>query len=46
VKRNEDSSLYKLCTGVRHSLKQFEKESGRKLTEERMEKLDALGFEW
>jgi hypothetical protein len=31
---------------VRHSLKQFEKDGKRKLTEERIGKLDALGFKW
>jgi hypothetical protein len=46
VKRNEDSSLYQFCADVRHSLKQFEKDGTRKLTEERMARLDALGFEW
>jgi hypothetical protein len=43
---HEDSSLYQFCAGVRHSLKQFEKEGTRKLTKERMARLDALGFEW
>ena len=46
VKRNEDSSLYQFCAAVRHSLKQPEKDGTRKLTEERMAKLDALGFKW
>jgi hypothetical protein len=46
VNRHEDSSLYQFCADVRHSLKQFEKDGTRKLTEERMARLDALGFEW
>jgi hypothetical protein len=46
VKRNEDISLYQFCAAVRHSLKQPEKDGTRKLTEERMAKLDALGFKW
>jgi hypothetical protein len=32
--------------GVRHSLKEFEKDGTRKLTEERIKRLDDLGFEW
>jgi hypothetical protein len=46
LKRLEDSSLYQFCLGVRHSLKQVEKSGTRKLTEERIARLDALGFEW
>jgi hypothetical protein len=46
VNTHEDSSLYQFCLDVRHSLKQFEKDGKRKLTEERMVKLDALGFKW
>ena len=46
VKIHEDSSLYKFCLDVRHSLKQYEKDGKRKLTEERMGKLDDLGFKW
>ena len=46
MKRNEDNSLYQFCEGVRHSLKQVEKDGRRKLTEERMARLDALGFKW
>jgi len=45
MKRHEDSSLYQFCAGARHSLKQFEKDGTRKLTEERIARLDALGFE-
>ncbi len=30
VNRHEDSSLYQFCAGVRHSLKQFEKDGTRK----------------
>ena len=46
VKRNEDISLNQFCADVRHSLKQFEKDGTRKLTEEHMARLDALGFKW
>jgi len=46
VNRHEDGSLYQLFAGVRHSLNQFEKDDTRKLTEERIARLDALGFEW
>jgi hypothetical protein len=43
---HEDSSLYQFCAGVRHSLKMAEKDGTRKLTVERIARLDALGFEW
>ena len=46
VKIHEDSSLNQFCLEARHSLKQYEKDGTRKLTEERMGKLDALGFKW
>jgi hypothetical protein len=46
VKRHEDSSLSQFCAGVRHSLKQVEKDGTRKLTVELIARLDALGFEW
>jgi len=46
VERHEDSSLSQFCTDVRRSLKQVEKDSTRKLTVERIARLDALGFEW
>ena len=46
VKIHEDSSLYQFCAGVRHSLKMAEKDGTRKLTVERIARLDALGFEW
>ena len=46
VKIHEDSSLAQFCVDVRRSLNQFEKDGKRKLTEERMGKLDALGFKW
>ena len=46
VKIHEDNSLYQFCAGVRHSLKQFEKDGTRKLMEERIQRRDALGFEW
>jgi len=38
MKKHEDKSLYHFCVDVRHSLKQ--------LTEERIKRLDDLGFEW
>jgi hypothetical protein len=44
VNRHKDSSLYQFCANVRHSLKHFEKDNTRKLTVERMAKLNALGF--
>ena len=44
MKIHEDSSLYQFCLEVRHSLKHYEKDGKMKLTEERMGKLDALGF--
>ena len=43
---HEDSSLYQFCAGVRHSLKMAEKDGTRKLTVERIARLDAIGFEW
>jgi hypothetical protein len=46
VKKHEDNNLYHLCAGVRHSLKQVEKDGTRKLTVERIARLDALGFKW
>ena len=46
MNRHEDSSLYQFCADVRYSLKQFEKGGTMKLTEERIGKLDALGFKW
>ena len=46
VKKHEDSSLYQFCADIRHSLKQAEKDGTRKLTEERMARLDGLGFKW
>jgi hypothetical protein len=46
VNRNENSSLYQFCAGVGHSLKQVEKDGTRKLTEERIARLDDLGFKW
>jgi len=46
MKIHEDSSLYQFCLEARHSLKQYEKDGTRKLTEEHMGKLDALGFKW
>ena len=46
VKRHEDSSLSQFCTDVRHSLKQVKKDGTRKLTVERIMRLDALGSQW
>jgi len=46
VKAHEDSSLSQFCADVRHSLKKFEKNGTRKLTEERIKRLHDLGFEW
>jgi ATPase subunit of ABC transporter with duplicated ATPase domains len=46
LKRLEDISLYQFCAGVRHSLKMAEKDGTRKLTVERIARLDAIGFEW
>jgi hypothetical protein len=46
VNRRENSSFYQFCAGVRHSLKQAEKDDTRKLTEERIVRLDDLGFKW
>jgi hypothetical protein len=46
VKKHEDNSLCQFCLDVRHSLKKFEKDGTRKLTEERIKRLDDLGFEW
>jgi hypothetical protein len=44
VKIHEDISLSQFCVDVRRSLKQFEKDGKRKLTVERIARLDALGF--
>jgi len=46
VNTHEDSSLYQFCADVRHSLNQVEKDGTRKLTVERIARLDALGFKW
>jgi hypothetical protein len=46
LKKHEDSSLYQFCADVRHSLNQVEKDGTRKLTIERIARLDALGFKW
>ena len=43
VKIHEDISL---SVRTSHSLKQVEKDGTRKLTVERIVRLDALGFEW
>ena len=46
VKRHEDDNLYQFIAGIRHSLKKLEKDRTRKLTVERIVRLNALGFEW
>ena len=51
VKIHEDNSLGQFCAHVRHSRKNIlkdgiPKEGKMKLTEERIARLDALGFEW
>ena len=46
VNRNEDNFLYQFCAGIRHSLKHVEMDGTRKLTKERIARLDALGFDW
>jgi hypothetical protein len=46
LKIHKDRSLYQFCAGVRHSLKQAEKDVTKKLTEERIARLDDLGFKW
>ena len=46
MKIHEDRSLYQFCADVRHSLKQVEKDGTRKLMEERIARLDDLGFKW
>jgi len=46
VKFNDDESLYQFCAAVRHSLKHFEKDGTMKLVEERIARLDDLGFKW
>lgn len=39
-------SLDQFCTDVRHARKKIVKDGKRKLTKERIARLDALGFEW
>jgi hypothetical protein len=46
VKRHKDDNLYQFIAGIRHSLKKLEKDRTRKLTVERIVRLNALGFEW
>jgi hypothetical protein len=46
VKIHEDNSLGQFCANVRYARKKIVKDGTRKLTEERIAKLDALGFEW
>jgi hypothetical protein len=47
VKLHEDNSLTQFCKHVRYSLlKQCEKDGTMKLTEERIQKLDDIGFKW
>ncbi len=46
MKIHEDRSLYEFCAGVRYSLKHVDKDGTRKVTVERIARLDALGFKW
>jgi hypothetical protein len=46
VKKHENNSLYQFCADVRYSLKQVEKDGTRKLTEERIKRLEDLSFKW
>jgi hypothetical protein len=46
VKIHKDNSLGQFCANVRYTRKTIMKGGTRKLTEERITKLDALGFEW
>ena len=48
VKAHEDNSLGQFCANVRYARKKVVKDGTRtrKLTEERIARLDALGFEW
>ncbi len=46
VKIHEDNSLGQFCANVRYARKKIVKDGTRKLTEERIARLDALGFEW
>jgi len=46
VKIHEDNSLGQFCANVRYARKKVVKDGTRKLTEERIARLDALGFEW
>ncbi len=46
VKKHEDDNLYQFIVGVRHSLNKVEKDGTRKLTEERIARLDDIGFKW
>ena len=46
LKRLEDISLYQFCAGIRQSLLHDEKNGKRKLTVERIARLDAICFEW
>lgn len=46
VRIAEDQSLGQFCANVRYTRRRPGKEGTRKLTEDRIAKLDALGFEW
>jgi len=46
VKIHGDNSLGQFCAHVRHARKMVVKDGTRKLTEERIARLDAIGFEW
>ena len=45
VKQKEDKSLYEFCCNMRWARKHPEK-SDRALTDDRIARLDALGFDW
>ena len=46
VRIAEDQSLGQFCANVRYTRRRPGKEGTRKLSEDRIAKLDALGFEW
>ena len=46
VRKEDDPSLYNFCNSIRTSRNNTGKPGTKKLTEERIASLDALGFEW
>ena len=46
VKIHEDNSLGQFCANVRYARKKVVKDGTRKLTVERIKKLDDIGFRW